>query len=231
MQTSGIYRLTYKDGSYYIGQSVRLEQRKKEHYRDLLNENHPNYQVQQKFNYLRVLPEFTVVSYCTIENLNSEEDKLIDITDPLCLNLKTGQSSNYGSNAITAKYETIDIELAFLILVDNPGISHKEVANFVGIDINTVHDISAGRNRAFTEMKKLYPEKYEKLLKQKAANTRGKYTVRIKHTDGRLVELKSGEYSAFCKENNVQVSNLSKVINGTRNSTMGWTLVDKNENI
>jgi hypothetical protein len=133
-------------------------------------------------------------------------------------------------NALTAKYDTLDIELAFLILVENPGISHKQVAEFVGIDINTIHDISAGRNRVFTEMKAKYPEQYAKLIKQKAANTRGKYTVTLKHENGTVVELMSGQYSEFCRNNNIQTSNLSKVITGKRNSTMGWKMIKKDEN-
>lgn len=231
MQNSGIYKLQFDNGKYYIGQTSNLEIRKKEHYRLLLLNKHHNYKVQQVYNTNNILPEFLVVKYCNISELNTQEDALIDLLDPLCLNIKAGGNNNFGYNALTAKYLTSDIELVFLILVNNPGISHKEVAEFVGIDINTVHDISAGRNRAFTEMKAIYPEEYAKLIKQKAANTRGKTTVVLQHDDGRIVTIRSGEYSEFCKTNGVQNANLSKVIGGSRKSTMGWKLIEKYENV
>jgi hypothetical protein len=231
MQKSGIYKLLFNDGSYYIGQTINLDIRKKEHYRLLLLQEHHNYKVQNTYDECKKLPRFIVLETCSIEYLNTIEAELINIKDHKCLNIKPGGDSSVGYNAPTAKYLTSDIELAFLLLVDHPGISHKEVSEFTGVDINTVHDISAGRNRAFTEMKLIYPEKYDKLIRQKAANTRGKTTVILKHTDGRIVKLVSGEYAEFCRNNSVQSPNLSKVITGDRNSAMGWSLLEKYDNI
>lgn len=231
MQNIGIYKLEFTDGSYYIGQSVNIVSRLRDHYRDLIAGNHHSYKLQERYNKLGILPKHSILSTCKIDELNCIEESLIDINSPLCLNVKAGGSSNYGINAPTAKYDTNDIELAFLLLVDNPGIPHKEVADFVGIDISTVHDISAGRNRVFTEMKDKYPEKYIKLMGMKAPNTRGKMTVVLEHIDGRTIKLITGEYTEFCKLNGIQTANLSKVIKGTRNTTMGWKLVEKYENI
>lgn len=231
MQNSGIYKLEFTDGSFYIGQSVNLAGRLKDHYRMLLDGTHHSYKVQDKYNKLNVLPKHTIIKYCESIELNDEEDKLIDLSDKLCLNVKGGGSSNFGINAPSAKYLEIDIEMAFLLLVDNPGIKHSEVADFIGIDINTVHDISAGRSRAYTEVRTKYPEKYEQLIRQKSFNTRGKNTIVLEHTDGRRVTLITGEYSNFCRANGVQTSNLSKVIKGSRGSTMGWKLIETYENI
>lgn len=231
MQKSGIYKLEFKDGSYYIGQSVNLSSRLKDHYRMLIEGNHHNYKVQGRYLKEQTLPIYTIVRECDPSELNSIEDSLIDLRDPSCLNIKAGGDNNYGANALTAKYDSQDIEMAFLLLVDHPGILHRDVADFVGIDINTVHDISAGRSRAFTEMKLKYPEKYNELLKMKAHNTRGKNTVVLQHEDGRKITLITGEYSTFCRASGVQSSNLSKVITGKRKATMGWKLVDKYENI
>lgn len=231
MQSAGIYKLEFTDGSYYIGQSVNLKSREKNHYDMLLNGNHHSYKVQNKYNTLQKLPVFKILKYCETQVLNIEEDKLIDIQDFKCLNIKPGGDSNFGINAVTAKYLTEDLENVFFLLVDNPGIPHKEVAEFTGVDINTVHDISAGRSRAFTELKNKYPEKYAKLISQKAHNTRGKNTVVLENIDGRKVTLVTGEYSEFCRNTGVQSSNLSKVISGKRESTLGWKLVEKYENV
>ena len=231
MQKSGIYKLVFSDGCYYAGQTVNITERKREHYRLLLLNKHHNYKVQDKYNESKILPEFVLVEECEPELLNEKESLYINLKDTLCLNIKESSINNYGYRAITAKYLTLDIELAFLILVNNPGIAHKDVAEYVGIDINTVHDISAGRNRAFTEMKKQYPEEYERLIKQKAHNTRGKNTIVLQHSDGSTIKLITGEYSNFCKEQGIQTSNLSKVVKGLRKSTMGWSLLEKYENI
>lgn len=231
MQKSGIYKLEFKDGSYYIGQSVDVYSRLKDHYRMVLSGNHHSYKVQKKFDEEQSLPKHILLEECPIDLLNSKEDKLIDLKDPLCLNTKAGGDSNYGYNTPSSKYLTLDIEAAFLLLVEYPGILHREVSDFTGVDISTIHDISAGRSRAFTEMKDKYPEKYAKLLSIKAHNTRGKNTVVLQHDDGRKITLITGEYSEFCRNNGVQSSNLSKVILGHRKSTMGWKLIEKYENI
>lgn len=231
MQNSGVYKLEFEDGSYYIGQSLNLKSRLIDHYRMLVQGNHHSYKVQNKFDILKTLPKHTIIKYCGTAELNKLESSLIDLTNPKCLNVKAGGDSNFGINAPTAKYLTQDIEIAFLILVENPGVKHSYVADFVGIDISTVHDISAGRGRALSEMKLMYPKKYELLISQKASNTRGKNTIVLQHEDGQIVTLVTGEYSEFCRVHGVQTSNLSKVIKGSRKSTMGWKLIEKYENI
>lgn len=230
-KTIGIYKLTFKTGHYYIGQSINMSKRKLDHYKMLMLNTHHSYKMQEHYVKCGKLPEFNVLVECSLEDLGAKESELINLSDPLCLNVKPGQMQNYGYLAPTAKYLTLEIETAFLLLANNPGISHKEVAECSGIDISTVHDISAGRNRAFTEMSKIYPELYSKLLSQKAPNTRGKTTITLKHEDGRVVTLISGQYAEFCRNTGVQSSNLQKVITGKRKATIGWTLIQKYENI
>jgi len=227
----GIYKLEFIDKTYYIGQSLNLKSRLKDHYRMLLDGNHHSYKVQNAYIRTGTLPIHSIIQYCEVSELDAIETKYIKLDDPLCLNIKGGGDSNHGINAPTAKYLTSDIETAFFILVDNPGVKHSYVADFVGIDINTVHDISAGRGRVYTELSKIYPEKYSKLLSIKAHNTRGKNTVVLRYVDGTEVTLVTGQYMDFCRKYGVQSSNLSKVINGSRKATMGWSLVETYENI
>lgn len=230
-QDIGVYKLEFEDGSYYIGQSLNIQKRLKDHYGYLLRGVHHSYKVQQKYDKVKKLPSHKIIKYCDTSELNKIEDSLIDLSDPMCLNVKAGGDNNFGINAPTAKYNVSDLELAFFLLVDNPGILHKEVASFVGIDINTVHDISAGRSRAYTELRTMYPDKYAQLIKMKAHNTRGKTTIVLEHDTGEIVTLVTGEYSEFCRTHSVQSSNLSKVLAGKRKSTMGWKLKEKYENI
>ena len=227
----GVYKLEFIDKSYYIGQSLNLKSRLKDHYRMLLNGDHHSYKVQNAYIRIGILPTHSIIQYCEGKDLNDIESKYIDLNDPLCLNVKGGGDSNYGINAPNAKYFSTDIEMAFFILVDNPGIKHSYVADFVGIDISTIHDISAGRNRVYTELSTKYPEKYAQLLKMKASNTRGKNTIVLKHTNGNEITLVTGEFSDFCRKQGIQSGNLSKVISGNRKSTCGWSLLEKYENI
>lgn len=127
-KTTGIYKLTFKTGHYYIGQSINLLKRKLEHYKMLMLGTHHSYKMQEHYTKFRELPEFNILLECDTDDLSREESKLIDLKDPLCLNVKPGESQNYGYLAPAAKYLTLEIETAFLLLVNNPGISHKEVA-------------------------------------------------------------------------------------------------------
>jgi len=186
--------------------------------------------MQDKYNKYKVLPVYSILQHCNIEKLNEIEISLIDLRDRLCLNIMSGGKSTYGINSPRAKYLTTDIEQAFLLLVSNPRIPHKEVADFVGIDINTVHDISACRGRCTTDMKNMHPENYAKLASMTASNTRGKSTVTLTHNNGREVTLITGGYSEFCRKEGIHSGNLSKVINGSRKTTCGWSLLEKHEN-
>ena len=99
MQNIGIYKLEFTDGSYYIGQSVNIVSRLKDHYRELLAGNHHSYKLQTKYNKLGLLPTHSIVTICAVGELNSIEERLIDINNPLCLNIKAGGLSNCGINA------------------------------------------------------------------------------------------------------------------------------------
>jgi hypothetical protein len=112
------------------------------------------------------------------------------------------------------------------MLFDIPGISHKDVATACDIDIGTVHDISACRGRGVHLLKELYPEKWNILLSRKAKNSRSTRELQFKNKySDEVYTCVSGELSEFCRKFNLQTSNLSKVIKGSRKHTLGWELV------
>ena len=48
---SGIYKIVNKiDGKIYVGQSIHLEKRKNEHFKELINNKHQNQHLQYAFN-------------------------------------------------------------------------------------------------------------------------------------------------------------------------------------
>lgn len=220
--TTGIYKLHFSDGSFYIGKSLDVNARFKEHLGELKRGTHFNYKVQAAYDKLGP-PEFSIVTECSAHSLNELERVNINLDNPKQLNILAGSDKLYGEEAPRHIYFNEDMLAIFLTIASNPKISRKELANYYGVDVSTVHDISAGRGRALM-FKDAYPEEYTKLMANKASNTRGKHAVKI--TNGTtVVELVSGEYSEFCRKYGIQSSNLSKVINGSRKSTMGWSLV------
>ena len=223
---SGIYKL-YWDTSekYYIGQAIDINKRYKEHIRQLANNTHFNLWVQEEYN-INGKPNINILEVCEPSLLNIKEPEYIHLRDTNCLNVLLGGNLCYGENSPRAKYQDIDIIEAFLLLYTYPSIKHIDVSTYTGIDINTVHDISACRGRGTHLLKEMYPKEWNELLKRKAPNSRGTriFEFKNKFSEETYVCV-SGELSEFCRTYGLQSSNLSKVINKSRKHTKGWELV------
>lgn len=218
---TGIYKLQFKDGSFYVGKALDLTKRYKEHCRDLIKGTHFNYRVQKAYDD-NGIPDYNIILECSPSELNDKEREQINLSNPLQLNILEGSDKLYGQKAPRFIYSDNEILAIFLTIVENPKVSRKMLAEDYGVDISTVHDIGAGRGRVLM-FKEEYKEEYDKLISNKASNTRGKNIIKL--TDGvDVVELKTGEYMDFCRFNGLQSSNLSKVITGKRKSTGGWRL-------
>lgn len=219
---TGIYKLVFKDGTFYVGKALDLGKRYKEHCRDLLRGTHFNYKVQKAYD-KNGIPDYSVILECLPTELNDFERKYIDLNNTQQLNILEGSDKLYGQKAPRFIYSDDEMLAIFLTIAENPKVSRKLLADDYGVNISTVYDISAGRGRAIM-FKEEYSEEYSKIIKNKSYNTRGKNTVKVTNgTD--IVELKTGEYQKFCESNGLHSSNLSKVINGSRKSTGGWRLV------
>lgn len=85
---SGIYKLGWPNGKYYIGQASNLGRRKREHLSRMRNREHDNHLVQQAFEELGE-PVFEVVERCCEAQLNEKEQALLDchFGDANCCNL------------------------------------------------------------------------------------------------------------------------------------------------
>lgn len=222
----GIYSLEFGNGSYYIGQSTNIEARFYDHLYELKLNKHFNFKVQNTYNTYGE-PTFNVVCYCTLAELDKQEVQYIDLQDLKCLNIKPGGSVARGELAPRAKYKDENIEKAFLMLVKERSLTHQKIADLLSINVDTVHDISACRGRGSAELREKYPELYSILEVSKARNTKGSFSATLYNKSlGKFVTLSSGEFSRFCREYGVQSSNLSKVVQGKRKSTLGWELYE-----
>lgn len=79
--TSGIYSIQNKiNGKRYIGQSKNIERRFKDHLSRLENGNHDNDYLQKSFDkYGGQCFEFKIVCECSIEDLDKEEKRFINL--------------------------------------------------------------------------------------------------------------------------------------------------------
>jgi group I intron endonuclease len=228
MTKTGIYKLIFISGKYYIGQSLNLAARHKEHVRSLSTETHFNYKVQEQFNKFGY-PEFIILQNCAIKDLSELETKYIDLKDPNCLNIINGSPNQFiGENSPRAIYTDKLILEVMEYMAVNPKVSKLDISKKFGIDKCTIYDLSSIRGRALTFMD-THPGLIQNIQNNMAKNTRGINTVTL--TNGReTVTLVSGEYTEFCINYGIQNSNLSKVINGSRKTTMGWRLVENVKN-
>lgn len=80
----GIYRIVnIHNGHCYVGQSVDLAKRKKDHFRALLSESHTNQYLQNAFNYYGSTNfYFEVIEYCAQSALNEREEYWFGVLNP-----------------------------------------------------------------------------------------------------------------------------------------------------
>ena len=96
-KVSGIYRIELGNGNFYIGSSVNLAKREREHKNGLLRGKHRNRIVQNCWNKYGVF-QFMVLEVCEIPNLLAREQKWINIffSNPKNTNLALTAGSNLG---------------------------------------------------------------------------------------------------------------------------------------
>jgi hypothetical protein len=90
----GIYKFTFSNGHYYIGQGINLKRRELQHIREMNKQRHTNKRVQNCFNKYG-LPSFEVLEECDREDLNSIETKYISdniLNDNFCNICTEGKS-------------------------------------------------------------------------------------------------------------------------------------------
>lgn len=84
----GIYKMTFSNNHYYIGQALDTNRRFSQHKRELKKGAHSNSRLQNCFNKYGE-PKFEVIHECTKEELNSIETKYLfdNVDNELCCNI------------------------------------------------------------------------------------------------------------------------------------------------
>jgi predicted GIY-YIG superfamily endonuclease len=110
---SGIYKLTFKSGKYYIGKSNNIDRRWKEHH-DKFNRGKAATRMQQEFNKYG-MPKGEVLLYC-------HEDH-IDIMEALYIH------SNWGPNILNGTHPTTVSQSDYNALVKHPELLNYSTAS------------------------------------------------------------------------------------------------------
>jgi predicted GIY-YIG superfamily endonuclease len=240
--TIGVYKLILSDGSFYIGRSCNIEKRFSTHLYDIKH-GKSNKKLLAKANE-GVLP----IAYEVLEKCNTIEDsklrevhwinELRAIQEGLNVSLG-GEDILYGESNASSKYSNAQI-LEVLMLLAEGSYTLKEIEEETGVAKGTLTDITTGSKHLWLQSES--PELYQKMQDNasiRKANSLANLekAVRfkplqetypaLKNPSGEKIEIE-GTLTSFAQKYNLQIGNLSSVINGRRKSHKGWTLYREN---
>ena len=229
---AGIYILYYEsdDGSYYIGQSINIEGRYKEHCKKLRNAKHINKNLTKGF-INNVYPSIHILEKLEpIEDiLNDREIFWIKEYDSFISGMNAtlgGEGASYGENHFNAKYsEATYLNILKELALDFNSIS--SISHKLNVSESIVHAISSGDTHKW--LATLYPELYLSMQNRKKKLSgcndlaaRGITYPKILSPDG--VEYVVTNIREFAKLHGLLNQDLGKVLRKDRKSTKGWKL-------
>ena len=232
--TIGIYALYWEEQDLvYVGQSVNIEKRYKEHINSLRKEKHFNYKVQDTYQ-LYGIPSLVILTICTIDLLDTNE--LFWVNEFDTLNIAPAGSIVSSAYSRHSVYTKIQILLVFRAL-SNSLRKQIDISTSTGVGISTITAIATGTKRVW--LKEKYPVHYQKML-DKAADRKklsssglrsckysGKEEVKLLNPLGELVIVSHlmdfiNKSDFFCNKKSAY-SGLHAVLSGVRLQFMGWT--------
>ena len=228
--TIGIYAIFWMEQDlFYIGQSSNIETRLKTHLRNLSDNKHSNYRVQEAYNSFGE-PESHILEICSIEDLNLyEEIWQEEFQSLLSLDLvKAGKNHAQGLTNPRSKYTRIQLLKTFR-LCRVPSLTSKEVSIFTKVSLSMVDDIRSGR--AHKWLQEEYPFSWsiiESTRKDRITNGYKHSAKKLGRTytfvDSLGVEYIVDNFTKFAKEHKLDSSDLSRVASGKYSHTKGFKL-------
>lgn len=237
--TIGIYRLVF-NGTHkcYIGQSVNIEKRFKQHLCDMRN----------GLSNTKLLEAYTIHSYPTLEvvmetsiaELDSSEEEAISIFDSVNNGFNIYEhasqaptyTGDYGYG--NTKYSKEQITEAFLLLVEHPELPYSKITHKTGVLETSVSNIATSSQNMWLE--KEFPDKYTTLKRLQgsrgkqativsdklSAKAQGIIYPKIKDSTGNSYTIENAY--KFAKEHGLAGNHLTEVLNGHRKSHKGWKI-------
>ena len=164
--TCGIYLLRFKGTTkVYIGQSVRLEYRYKEHLKSMV-EDRAAKKLQQAFQMFGA-PTFEILTECIEDLLDTYEKETIEIYDSVIngfntLSIPGGLPDNTGINNGRSVYTEEQILSVFELLLENRDMEYKDISIITEVTEGVVRGVSSGVSHTWIQDR--FPDKYRLLM-------------------------------------------------------------------
>lgn len=169
--TIGIYLLSFKDNNeVYVGQSIGIERRFKQHIWELKDNKHTNYRLQDYYN-LYGIPDLSILEICSIDDLYVKEQSWTEEFDSVNsgLNIIEAGICGNGVNSNNSKYTKMQILKVFALLYKY-NCTRKQISTRVSVPETLAKSIAAGKTHLW--LKEQYPEQYDK-MKNSGLNIKG----------------------------------------------------------
>ena len=237
--TCGIYLLNFTGtNSVYVGQSINIENRFKQHITNLKNST-ASHKLQKAYS-IYGLPSIEVILECSVAELDSAEDEAIIIFNSVANGFNIYASSTeapsysgYGYG--NSKYSKENILLCVEKLLETPLLSYEDISKICGINVNTIRKLALTTGHQWVW--EAYPEKQAHMLalipcrpivrastvsNKLSAKSRGIVYPPIKDPSGKVFTIDNAYQ--FAKLNNLAPNHFQEVLNGHRKSHKGWKL-------
>lgn len=227
--TTGIYALYWEQEPdlVYIGQSINIQKRYKNHIYNLCRNTHSNYKVLNKYIKYNTLPNLEIIEVCEVSELDVKEIYWTKEFNSIVggLNIVEAGHSLQGIDHPRSKYSLIEILKVFGYnsLHKYKHLTAKEIAKIVGVNKSLVASIRCGD--AHIWLKEKYPYIYNRMLSIDRPAIGGTIAVSyiLKSPEGTNTTVPN--LCVFAKENKLDYSALYKVVRGERPHHKGWTFI------
>lgn len=240
--TIGIYLLRFTGtDKVYVGQSVNIEKRFKQHLNSLKTEASNSKLLEAYKNFGS--PNIEILCDCTIEELNTVEKEAIEIFNAVEHGFNIYEDANSapnkkGADSGNSKYSKEQIIDTFNYLVDCPEKTFEEIQELTSVSSSVIGKISC--LSLHTWLQEYFPDKYLRLRTlvhnrrkpgivsdKLSAKTRGIVYPRIKDPKGLIHYIDNA--TKFAKEYGLAANHLIEVLNGIRKSHKGWKLCPQDQ--
>lgn len=228
--TIGIYRLCF-EGTYqcYIGQSINIENRYKQHLRSFSNGS----AVKKLLNAYTMygIPLLEILIECSISELNSLELETIEIYDSynngfnstnLMYPIGNGEDSGH------SKYSNDQILQTAVLLTDTKNTA-EEISKQTGVSVSVVRSVACLQNHSWLneEAPDVALKLKELLGTRNAAGAHRKDYPAVRSPLG-VIHKNIPNFNKFCDEHGLDKGHFSNILNGKLKSHRGWTLASNN---
>jgi hypothetical protein len=221
----GIYKLYFPQDplKVYVGQSVDIDRRYKQHLANLKKGVHHNWLMQAEYNRSRMIPLEEVLEECSIINLDTLEiswvERLGAYTNGYNLTKGAEGSTLVPGEHFNAAHEP-KVYLAILNELAATQDTHRVIATRLKVHKRVVDSIKELSNHKY--LKDEYPELYAKMVRNRSIAS--KY---IRSPEGVIYTIKRGQGNAFAKAHGLDGNSLNSVLRGGLQSTQKWTKAEK----